>query len=828
MTDVKRAVYRVTNDRGRRSFRTLAEVVSAAARDQVGKPYRIEVDPGSHAGEVDLVGDIELVARDGKGTAQICGWARPAISTEGSVRVVDLDLIGSQASTIVATRGTLHMARCRLWGHGGVCVDGQNSVEVELNACVVSGGRISFTRASGTLVNTIFHKALNNSVSAEQSRLEIGGCEFRGGVQHAIRVTEGSKATIVDSKFNDFPLAVISVDGQSGATVSGCRMTGGQAPAISVSDKSQAVVSDLVVVDSFQGVSVASGSRAVIDDSIITDTGDAGVMATGNSTVMVRRCTFRNNTASAIYVNEGALLEANASRVGGGDRALLVDGARVRVNDLGAEDLEVTALDIRNSAKVDIKTLNVQAGGRGLLVTGEAAVVTVVGATVTGTLRSAVRIQDGARLAATSLEISKAVGNGLEAAGSSTVRLEDALVERSGVHGVAIGDNAALAASHLSITDSHQAGLVAIDNAVVDISGIELHRNSAAAMILADTATGNIGGWTATGDGSSTDLRNDSLVVVEGAAVATTGGGSDGFGGLTSPEVPRAERSVAGTSTEEESRESRLDELLTELDELVGLEPVKKQIKTQINVVRLARRRQEAGLAEVPMSRHLLFTGPPGTGKTSIARLYGRILAALGALPRGHLHEVGRADLVGKYVGHTAVQTREHFAKARGGILFIDEAYTLARKAGTGHDFGQEAIDELVKQMEEHRADTAVIAAGYTEEMRDFVAVNPGLASRFSRTIEFPLYSPAELVEIFDLFAWQSDYDLGEGLDDVLEEHFGSPTLGANLGNARYARNLFERILEHQANRLSVAAEPSVDEMRLLTTEDFGAANDSL
>ncbi|HXA62132.1 MAG TPA: AAA family ATPase, partial [Streptosporangiaceae bacterium] len=209
----------------------------------------------------------------------------------------------------------------------------------------------------------------------------------------------------------------------------------------------------------------------------------------------------------------------------------------------------------------------------------------------------------------------------------------------------------------------------------------------------------------------------------------------------------------------------------------------------------------------------------PGTGKTTVARLYSELLAALGIIKGGQLVEVARVDLVGRYVGHTAQLTKEVFERARGGVLFIDEAYALAQ--GGENDFGQEAIDTLVKLMEDHRDDTVVIAAGYSEEMGRFVAANPGLASRFGRRIEFEDYTSAELVTIVEQQAEAQGYELDAGLLPALLQHFESVPRDRNFGNARYARQVMDQLINQQAGRLSRSADPSLDELRGLVIEDL-------
>ncbi|MEU6985288.1 right-handed parallel beta-helix repeat-containing protein [Streptomyces sp. NPDC046324] len=267
-----------------------------------------------------------------------------------------------------------------------------------------------------------------------------------------------------------------------------------------------------------------------------------------------------------------------------------------------------------------------------------------------------------------------------------------------------------------------------------------------------------------------------------------------------------------------ESRSSQ--DVLGELDALVGLESVKHEVRTLTNMIEVGRRRQEAGLKAASVRRHLVFTGNPGTGKTTVARLYGEILASLGVLERGHLVEVSRVDLVGEHIGSTAIRTQEAFDRARGGVLFVDEAYALSPE-DSGRDFGREAIDTLVKLMEDHRDAVVVIVAGYTAEMERFLTVNPGVASRFSRTITFSDYVPDELLRIVGQQADEHEYRLADGTDEALRKYFTELPKGPAFGNGRTARQTFESMVERHAGRVAALADANTDDLTLLYPEDL-------
>ncbi len=265
----------------------------------------------------------------------------------------------------------------------------------------------------------------------------------------------------------------------------------------------------------------------------------------------------------------------------------------------------------------------------------------------------------------------------------------------------------------------------------------------------------------------------------------------------------------------------RLEEAMQELDSLIGLESVKKLVKELGAFVQIQKKRAEQQLATEPLVLHMVFKGNPGTGKTTVARILGKIFREMGVLPKGHLVEVERADLVGEYIGHTAQKTREQLERAMGGILFIDEAYSLAR--GGEKDFGKEAIDTLVKSMEDNKENLLLILAGYMKEMDWFLRSNPGLRSRFPIHIEFPDYTAEELMKIADLMLKRRQYRLTPGarqkLAGILRRQ--ASMVGDKKGNARDVRNIIEQAIRSQAVRLVDKPKLTREELILITEDDI-------
>lgn len=266
-----------------------------------------------------------------------------------------------------------------------------------------------------------------------------------------------------------------------------------------------------------------------------------------------------------------------------------------------------------------------------------------------------------------------------------------------------------------------------------------------------------------------------------------------------------------------------IEALKKELEGYIGLKLIKKEVQSLINLVSVQKLRQQNELPVEDLSLHMVFSGNPGTGKTMIARLMSRIYRSLGILSKGQLVEVDRGGLVAGYVGQTAIKTGEVIQKALGGVLFVDEAYALTDHGE--NDYGQEAVDTLLKAMEDHRDDLIVIVAGYTELMDEFVHSNPGLESRFNRFMQFPDYTVEEMLAIFDMRCQKSSYELAQDARDLLKGLLALFSLNAKgFGNARGVRNLFERAVSAQANRLATLENVTREQLMLLTCDDLREA----
>jgi len=261
-----------------------------------------------------------------------------------------------------------------------------------------------------------------------------------------------------------------------------------------------------------------------------------------------------------------------------------------------------------------------------------------------------------------------------------------------------------------------------------------------------------------------------------------------------------------------------------ELDELIGLQSVKEEVHSLANYVKVQKQREKQGLKTPKLSYHLVFTGSPGTGKTTVARIVARIYKDLGILKRGHMVETDRSGLIGQYVGQTAPRVNQMCDSALDGVLFIDEAYAITQ--GGSEDYGAEAVATLLKRMEDDRDRLVVIVAGYTNEMKNFINSNPGLQSRFNRYIDFPDYTPEELYDIFQMYLRKNEYGVSSEAAQYMKEQLKRvvDSKDRNFGNARYVRNIFEKAIQCHANRISTTKNNTTADLYTLKLKDVKGA----
>ncbi|WAU81504.1 right-handed parallel beta-helix repeat-containing protein [Streptomyces sp. Qhu-G9] len=711
--------------------------------------------------------------------------AAPALLVEeGTPELMDIRIVTRSAAGIEVRGGARPtVRRCTVDNPAGVGIsvlDGGGGVFEECE--VVAAGQ------SGVSVRGGAHPRLERcrvhhtsgaglSVTGEQSALEAVGCEVyevRGsGVQLSARAT----AHLTDCDVHRTTADGVTLDTDAVLTLADCR------------------IHDIPE----NAVDLRSRSVLTMTRSTVRQFGRNGLSVWDPGTrVDANQCEIHDSTGDypAVWVSDGATVVLESCRVHDVPDALFVldRGSRADVVDSDISQVRNTAVSVSDGATAQLDDCRIRDAATGAWFRDHGSGGTLSGCTVDGT-QTGVIVTKGADPTIERCTVTSPAEAGFYVSAGG----------RGSFHGC-------------RVTDSGGYGFHVLDGCRTTLKKCRTERCARGGYEFADA-----GGDQSSGTGPLVeDCTSDESAQVRPAARETavqTAGRSAGLLGVVpdqrlTEQVPPA----APSEPEEPSRTSQA--VLGELDALVGLESVKREVRALTDMIEVGRRRQQAGLKAASARRHLVFTGSPGTGKTTVARLYGEILASLGVLEKGHLVEVSRVDLVGEHIGSTAIRTQEAFDKARGGVLFIDEAYALSPE-DSGRDFGREAIDTLVKLMEDHREAVVVIVAGYTAEMDRFLAVNPGVASRFSRTITFGDYGSEELLRIVEQQAEEHEYRLAPGADEALLRYFTAIPKGPAFGNGRTARQTFESMVEQHAGRVAQLAEPSTDDLTLLYAEDL-------
>ncbi|MEU3509602.1 right-handed parallel beta-helix repeat-containing protein [Streptomyces longwoodensis] len=714
--------------------------------------------------------------------------AAPALLVEeGTPELTDLRIVTRSAAGI-EVRGSARptVRRCTVdnpAGLGIAVLDGGGGVFEECE--VVAAGQAGVAVRGGghpRLDRCRVHHASGTGLSAtgDNSALEAVGCEIYEVRGSGVQVTGRATAHLTDCDVHRTDADGVTLDTDAVLTLADCRIHDIPENAIDLRSRSVLTLTRTTVRQfGRNGLSVWDpGTRVDAHQCEIFDsTGDyPAVWVSDGATAVLDSCRVHDVPDALFVLDRGSradVVDSDLSQVR--NTAVSVsDGATAQLDDCRIRDAATGAWFRDHGSGGTLNNCTVDATQTGVIVT-KGADPTVERCTVDSPAEAGFYVSAGGRGSFLNCRVTNSGGYGFHVIDGCRTTLRRCRTERCARGGYEFADAGADAAPG--------SGPV-----VEDCSSDE-----------------------------SAGLRPTPPPVAE-TAVQTAGGSPGLLGAVPEQRATVPEPRAAVPEPEQPVRTSQ--DVLGELDALVGLESVKREVRALTDMIEVGRRRQRAGLKAASVKRHLVFTGSPGTGKTTVARLYGEILASLGVLEKGHLVEVSRVDLVGEHIGSTAIRTQEAFERARGGVLFIDEAYALSPE-DAGRDFGKEAIDTLVKLMEDHRESVVVIVAGYTAEMERFLSVNPGVASRFSRTITFGDYGPEELLRIVEQQAEEHEYRLAPSTPEALLKYFTALPKGPAFGNGRTARQTFEAMVEHHASRVAQVTEPSTDDLTLLFPEDL-------
>lgn len=788
-----------------RGQRTIGDAVSVAPVGAL-----IVVGPGRYRESLVLDKPVTITAEEGPGTVEVISVGGPTVALATDSAALSGIAVTSDDTdhpAVLVAVGQLSTTECVVRASAWAAVFACDRGTVLMRDCDVRntvGAGVVVTSPNGGVLDGCRLDQLGTSavVVANDGNLTVRSCAVREAAANGICLNGRAQLTVEDTEVAIAGKPAVAVE--QGAGLSAVRLSVRDVTAIGfyLATTNGVSLEDCVVRSTAaEGVYVAEGCRPTLRGIKVSDTHERGMYFGGHCGGTASDCEVSDVDGRGIEVTERSVAEFDQVTVSKCTQAgvRVADGADPLFRRLRVFGCAGDGVELAGRARGTLENVEIEEGATGLAVS-DGARPTVNGLSVRGTASAAVSVE-GAALALSDAAIQGAGGVGVFAGGGADLSLA-----RSRVHGSAGMGCRFAEGSSGSVTESEFSG------------------GSADGIRVDTEETVRIAGCTVRDNHGSGVRQIRPGTAIEVLDLITSGNLSpDAFGTSATADAPAA---AGQPAVVKRARTVGNTAPLLELNSLVGLAGVKADVNSLINLNKIAKRRQDAGLSAPPMARHLVFAGAPGTGKTTVARLYGQVLAELGVLRKGHLIEVARADLVAQIIGGTAIKTTEAFESALGGVFFIDEAYTLSSSTGgTGPDFGREAIDTLVKLMEDHRDDVVVIAAGYSAEMAAFLAANPGMESRFSRTIEFANYTPEELVTIVRSQCEKHDYRLTDDAGDALLEYFDEIPKDGTFGNGRAARRVFERMTDRQASRLAVHPDAGAADLTLLTHEDLAFAS---
>jgi hypothetical protein len=754
-------------------YRTIAEGIAAATDGSL-----IVVGPGLYSENLQLTKSVTIAAEDGPGTVKlVCSSGTAVILSAESAALSGLvvQTTHREAPAILVPAGQLSMTECQVSADGWAAAYAFERGSILMRDCQVSnpaGAGIVITSRDNVLDNCrLAGLGTSGVVVGKNGTLRVHSCEVERVGGNGICLNEHGEAFVEDTKITGAAKPAIAVE--QSARLSGNRVTVRAAAGIGfyLATTGSVVLENCVVDDcGADGVFVTERCAPVLRNFRVGTTGSHGYHFGGQARGSVSDCETTANSGAGVNVTEESTPEFTGLQVTGAIQAgVRISGAANPVfRRLVVKGTKGAAIHLLEGALGKLEAIEIEDSSTGLLVEG------------------------GSQVTASDVEITGASADGIHVHGDAEIELRQSRVQLCEGHGMHLGEGARGRITDCEFVRNSADGIFVRSAGSVTVSGCRVKENGGSGLrqAMPSEALDVVDLWSA----------DNGQPEVYGTAVA----------GI-----------VAGTAEAVVAPKSTAADPMTELNGLVGLAGVKREVTSLVNLNKMAQLRKDAGLSAPPMSRHLVFAGAPGTGKTTVARLYGAILSQLGVLRTGHLVEVARADLVANIIGGTAIKTTEAFNSALGGVLFIDEAYTLSSGGGgTGPDFGREAIDTLVKLMEDHREDVVVIAAGYSDEMRSFLEANPGMESRFSRTIEFSNYNPDELVTIFRSHCERHDYRLDDAAEASLLDYFTRIPKDGTFGNGRTARKVFESVADRQASRLAGDGFSDMSDLTRLSAAD--------